>query len=544
MNTLRIAMAQINPVVGDIAANTQLIIDAALSAKSNKSADLVVFPELTVVGYPPEDLLLRPGLIQRVDDALAHLSKRLVDIPVIVGAPRQSGSALYNAALLLRNGEIELEYYKQCLPNYGVFDEKRYFTPGLETQVFEINGRKLGITICEDIWFSAAARANRHAGAELIVNLNASPFHMTKLPERSAVFDARIKETGLPILYVNQVGGQDELVFDGGSMVITGDNQRLMQTRRFESALVAVDFCSDGHFTAVDSVLDDEQSTDVLVYQALVTGVRDYINKNRFDGAIVGVSGGIDSALTLAVAVDALGADRVTAVLMPSMHTRDISLADARTMIETFGVDTYTLPIETTVDAFRALLNETVQKETQRVDENIQARCRGTILMALSNELGRMVLTTGNKSEMAVGYTTLYGDMAGGFAPLKDVPKTLVYRLARYRNTQSCVIPERVITREPSAELSADQLDRDTLPDYAILDDILQRYIEDDASKEAIIQQGYEAETVEQVVQLIAKSEHKRRQAAPGVRVTRKAFGRDRRYPITSGHEYRHLPME
>ena len=545
-----IALAQIDPTVGAIAANAELIIDSARRARDRLGAALVVFPELALIGYPPEDLLLRPGLAARIDAALAGIAAALPDVAVLLGAPLRDAKGLHNAAVLLRDGRVEASYAKCALPNYGVFDELRYFAAGAAPLVFELQGLRCGVTVCEDIWFPEAAARARDAGAQLILNLNASPFHLGKLHEREQVLRARIAECGLPVVYVNQVGGQDELVFDGASMVWDGAGRRRLQMPAFEPALAAVAVAGDGR-VAVRGADPDTDGAGAeadgahisLIYQALVCGVRDYVQKNGFGGAVIGLSGGIDSALTLAVAVDALGAEAIQAVMMPYRYTAQMSIDDARAQAAALGVEFSVIAIEPAVAAFTQMLAaEFAGLAADVTEENLQARARGIVLMAISNKKGRILLTTGNKSEMAVGYATLYGDMAGGFAPLKDCYKTTVYALAEYRNALAAergeaeVIPRRVITRPPSAELAPDQLDQDSLPPYEVLDDVLKAFVEEDAGSSDIVARGHDAAVVERVIRLVLRNEYKRRQAPPGVRVTPRAFGRDRRYPITSGY--------
>ncbi|MFU8838890.1 MAG: NAD+ synthase [Thiohalomonadaceae bacterium] len=535
--TLRIALAQLNLLVGDIEGNAQRLIAAAEQARDGLGADAIVFPELSLTGYPPEDLLLRAGLHQRVLAALAQIAQQVQGIDVILGYPHQASGGLYNAAALLRDGAVQASYHKQHLPNYSVFDEKRYFAAGSEPAVVSIKGVPVGLSICEDIWQPGTVAQAAAAGAALIINLNASPFHLHKSGERQAAVRDRVAEAGLPVVYVNLVGGQDELVFDGGSFVMDAQGQLAMQAPAFSEGLYLAEFAIQaGGIKALPGECATPLGEEASVWQALVLGVRDYIRKNRFPGAVLGLSGGIDSAVALAVAVDAIGAEQVEAVMMPSRYTADISLDGARAQAEAQRVLYREISIEPLVDAFSAsLAEEFAGLPVDTTEENIQARCRGTLLMAISNKKGKMVLTTGNKSEMAVGYATLYGDMAGGFDVLKDVPKTLVFRLARYRNSLSPVIPEAVIERPPSAELRADQQDSDSLPPYDILDAILERYVEQDLCAEAIIADGFEATIVRRVIRLVENNEYKRRQAPPGVRITRRAFGRDRRYPISSG---------
>jgi len=530
-------MAQLNMLVGDIEGNAEKVIAAAERARDELEADVVVFPELALTGYPPEDLLLRPGLHTRVLAALQKVNLKVRGIDVVLGYPRSAIGGLYNAASVLRDGQVVATYHKQHLPNYSVFDEKRYFAAGSEPCVVEIKGVPVGLTVCEDIWHPGSVSRATAAGARLILNINASPFHLHKGSERHVAVRERTAEGQVPVLYVNLVGGQDELVFDGGSFVMDSHGLLVQQAPAFEEGLYLAEFMvKDGMVEPLGGDMAPELGVDASVYRALVLGVRDYIEKNGFPGVVIGLSGGIDSALTLAVAVDAIGAERVEAVMMPSRYTADISLADARAEAETLGVDYREIPIEPAFKVFlESLKGEFAGRKADATEENIQARCRGIMLMAISNKKGKMVLTTGNKSEMAVGYATLYGDMAGGFDVLKDVPKTLVFSLAQYRNTLSPVIPERVITRPPSAELAADQKDTDSLPPYEVLDAILEMYVEEDKCAADIIAAGYDEASVRKVIRLVDLNEYKRRQAPPGVRITRRAFGRDRRYPITSG---------
>ncbi len=537
MSTLRIAMAQLNLLVGDIEGNAAKVIATAEQARDELKADLVVFPELTLTGYPPEDLLLRPRLLTRTLAALEGIAQKVHGIEIILGHPHAATGGLYNAASLLRDGKVVATYHKQHLPNYSVFDEKRYFASGTEPCVVKIKGVPVGLTICEDIWQPGSVAQACAAGAHFIININASPFHINKGEEREETVRARIAEGGVPVLYVNLLGGQDELVFDGGSFVMDSQARVVQRVPAFEEGLFLSEFQIDGDkLTPIAAEIVAPLSVEASVYKALVLGVRDYIEKNGFPGVVLGLSGGIDSALALAIAVDAIGAERVEAVMMPSRYTADMSLDDAKAEAETLGVDYRVIPIEPAFNVFlESLKDEFAGREVDATEENIQARCRGILLMAISNKKGKMVLTTGNKSEMAVGYATLYGDMAGGFDALKDVPKTLVFRLARYRNSLSPVIPERVITRPPSAELAADQQDSDSLPDYEVLDAILELYVERDFCREEIVTAGYDEAVVRKVIRLVDINEYKRRQAAPGVRITRRAFGRDRRYPITSG---------
>lgn len=537
MSTLRIVMAQLNMLVGDIESNADKVIAAAHRARDEMQADAIIFPELTLTGYPPEDLLLRSGLHSRVLVELERVKQKVSGIDVVLGYPHPASGGLFNAASLLRDGHTVATYHKHYLPNYSVFDEKRYFGAGKEACVVEIKGIKVGLTICEDVWHPEPMAMVAEAGAELILNLNASPFHTGKELEREEVMAVRVAECHLPVIYVNLVGGQDELIFDGRSFVMDSDGQVLQRAPSFTEDLYLVELDYDGE--AVSPRLGEMapvQGDEAAVYQALVLGVRDYIEKNGFRGVVLGLSGGIDSALSLAIAVDAIGADRVEAVMMPSRYTAGMSVDDAEEEAKLLGVDYQVITIEPLFKAFlESLAHEFEGLPVDTTEENLQARCRGVLLMAISNKKHKIVLTTGNKSEMAVGYATLYGDMAGGFDVLKDVPKTLVFELSRYRNSLGYVIPQRVIDRPPSAELAPDQKDSDSLPDYPVLDAILELYVEQDYCLRDIVQAGYDEETVRRVITLVDRNEYKRRQAAPGVRITRRAFGRDRRYPITSG---------
>ena len=525
----------INSVLSFIKGNADNLIRLARLA-ADKGADLVVFPELALVGYPPEDLLHRPGFIAQTEAELARIQDEIRDIDVVLGLPVLSDGQLYNAAVWLRKGECIASYHKQALPNYSVFDEVRYFAQGSEPVVVELKGVSFGLAICEDAWEKQPIADAKAAGAQVLLVINASPFHIGKYEERVQVLQQRARENQCPVLYLNMVGGQDELVFDGESLVVDHRGEVLLRAAAFETAIEFVDV-SDSKITPVYDRTTKALAEEDAVYRALVLGVEDFVYKNGFKGVVIGLSGGVDSALTLAIAVDALGAEHVHAVMMPSRYTADMSLEDAEAEANTLNVKYDIIPIESAFTAFLDLLEDMFAgKAADATEENIQARCRGLILMAISNKTGRMVLTTGNKSEMAVGYATLYGDMSGGFAPLKDVSKTLVYKLCRYRNTLDAVIPERVITRPPTAELRADQLDQDSLPDYAVLDRILELSVEQDMPMDDIIATGLEREVVEQVVGMVQRNEYKRRQSAPGVRITKRAFGRDRRYPITSGY--------
>ncbi len=539
--TLRIAMAQLDMLVGDITKNTQSVIDAANKARDHEGADVVVFPELTLTGYPPEDLLLRASLDPRIESALAKILAEVRDIYVVVGYPRRIDGELFNCAGVIYQGQLLVEYAKQKLPNFLVFDDKRYFSEGREAGLVDIKGVKVGLSICEDIWHPEPIAQAKAAGAELILNLNASPYHIEKMGEREALLHQRATEVTLPIVYVNYMGAQDELVYEGGSFVVNAKGEKIMQAPWFEAGLYCIDMIVDdsqpNKVEPVAGAIAPALGVEASVYQAMVLGLRDYITKNRFKGIVLGLSGGIDSALSLAVAVDAIGTDRVQAVMMPYTYTSSISLHDAEEEANLLGVKYSVLPIESMVSAFTDVLApefEGYGKDT--TEENLQARTRGVTLMAISNKKGYMVLTTGNKSEMAVGYATLYGDMVGGYSVLKDVFKTLVFKLCRYRNTLGYVIPERVITRPPSAELAPDQKDEDSLPSYDVLDEILRMYIEEDQSAEAILATNkFDRDTVYRVLRLVDVNEYKRRQAPTGVRITARGFGRDRRYPITNG---------
>ena len=528
---MQIAVAQLDQVIGDLSGNAAAILRAVEEAK-RAGARLVVTPELSLPGYPPEDLLLRPAFIDACARELRALAAAVTDVTVLVGYPERADGKCYNALAVLRGGRVERTYRKQCLPNYTVFDEERYFEPGDAPCVIDIDGVRCGLIICEDVWFPGPILQSKEAGARLVVVANGSPYHTKQQALRREHVSARARETGLPIVYVNRVGGQDELVFDGASFVTDAAGAVVQQLPAWHEAVSLVTL-DEGVPKAVRGSLDTR--LEAHVYDALVMGVRDYVGKNKFPGVLLGLSGGVDSALVLAVAVDALGRDRVRAVMLPSAYTRPISLEDARTMAGTLGVRYDELPIESVFAAFlESLADEFRDMPPDAAEENIQARIRGTLLMALSNKFGSIVLTTGNKSEMAVGYATLYGDMAGGFAVLKDISKTLVYRLCHYRNALGRVIPERIITRAPSAELRADQVDQDSLPPYDALDGILEAYVEQDKSPAEIVALGFAPADVRKVVRLIKINEYKRRQAAVGIRVTPRGFGKDWRYPITS----------
>jgi NAD+ synthase (glutamine-hydrolysing) len=538
MTTLTITMAQINTLVGDFEGNTQRVMEVIRRAEEAHDSPLVVFPELTLCGYPPEDLLLRPSLELRVRQALEKVHAGMTgSAHAVIGYPGRVDGVLYNMAGVFHRGQVIAEYRKQCLPNYQVFDEKRYFGAGAEPCIVEIHGIRVGLSICEDIWEEAPTAQAAAAGAQLLVNINASPYHRGKRAERWRLVAERALRNGLPIVYVNQVGGQDELVFDGGSFAVAADGTVAAAAPNFEEGehTLQLHFGADAARWSGMAVHPPQEELEAI-WRALVLGVRDYVDKNRFRGVVLGLSGGVDSALTLAVAVAALGPERVEAVMMPFRYTAQMSVEDAAEQSRLLGVNHRVISIEPAYDAFmESLRQEFAGTVPDTTEENLQARCRGVILMSISNKKGSLVLTTGNKSELAVGYSTLYGDMAGGFDVLKDVPKTLVYELCRYRNALGPCIPQRVIDRPPSAELAPDQKDQDSLPPYEVLDHILELYVEQDCSAASIIASGMDAEQVHRVLRLVDLNEYKRRQAPIGVRITRRGFGRDRRYPITSG---------
>jgi NAD+ synthase (glutamine-hydrolysing) len=527
-----IAAAQINCTVGDLPGNAARILEHAQRARA-AGADLVVTPELSLCGYPPEDLLLRDGFLADCRRELERLAARVQGVALVVGFPeRAADGRRYNAAALIRDGRIAALARKHDLPNYEVFDEKRYFAAGEEPCVFELKDVRFGLTICEDVWTPKAPALAKAAGAQVILSINASPYHKKKQASRHQVFREWIRDTGLPMVYVNLVGGQDELVFDGASCVLDARGEVVRQGPFFEEAMELFEF--DGA-RPVPGAISAELPLEAEVYRALCLATRDYLGKNGFPGALLGLSGGVDSALTLAIACDALGPGRVRAVMMPSPYTAPMSLEDAAEMARRLGVRYDVIPIGPVFDAFRAALAPQFAGRAEDVtEENLQARVRGTLLMALSNKFGSIVLTTGNKSEMAVGYATLYGDMAGGYAVIKDIAKTLVWRLSRYRNTLGAVIPENIISRAPSAELRPNQTDQDSLPPYEVLDPIMEAYMEHNRSPSEIVALGYAPADVKRVVELIRKCEYKRRQAPPGVRVTFRGLGKDWRYPITS----------
>ncbi len=538
--TVKVALAQLDLAVGDVAGNTAKIIDYATRARDEERADLVVFPELSVCGYPPEDLLFHAGLRQGVESAVAEIRDKVFGIAVLIGFPEYDDEHIYNSCAVFLDGHAISDYRKHLLPNYSVFDEKRYFTAGKEPAVFKINGIRIGLSICEDVWQRGPMAASRSAGAECVIAINGSPYELGTQPQREQAVRTRVAEVGMPAIYVNMVGGQDELVFDGGSFVMDADGEICFRAPPFEEALHTVVLRGTAKGVVPEpGECAEPLSTEESVYRALVTGTRDYVTKHRFPGVVVGLSGGIDSALVMSIACDAIGADRVGAVMMPFRYTSAMSQEDAAKQAATMGVRYDIIPIEpiyeATVEQLKPVLGD---READVTEENIQARCRGLLLMAISNKTGRMLLTTGNKSEMAVGYATLYGDMAGGFAPIKDCSKTMVYRLARYRNTLGEAIPERVIERPPSAELRPDQKDSDSLPDYDVLDPILEAFIEEDLSVVEITERGFDRDIVLRVLEMVKRNEYKRRQAPPGVRISGRAFGRDWRYPITSGYKF------
>jgi NAD+ synthetase len=526
-----LAAAQLNLWVGDVEGNVDKIIDASRHARDQLHADLIACPELSLIGYPPDDILMRSAMPAKIEEGVARLLAEVRDIVLVVGLPEYTSDAIYNAAYVIHDGKIIARYRKQELPNYGVFDERRHFKPGYAPCVFELKGRRFGLTICEDCWFPQPVAQARDAGAEYLININASPFHRGKTGERLVTLQKRAAESGMPVLYVNLVGGQDDVVFDGDSIALHADGSIAFNAPAFEEGVYPVEIAGG----RLQGDVHPDEGDDALVYKALVQSVRDYVDRNGFPGALIGMSGGIDSALVAAIATDALGAKRVWGVSLPSRYTADMSNDDARDEAELLGIRYSVLPIEPAFEAFtQTLTKEFEGRAPDLTEENIQSRCRGVLLMALSNKFGHVVLTTGNKSEMAVGYATLYGDMCGGFAPIKDVYKTLVYRLTRYRNGLGLVIPERVITRPPSAELRPDQKDSDSLPPYDVLDPIIEAYVEQQLSIAEIAKKGFAEETVKRVAALVRRSEYKRRQAPPGPKVSRRAFGRERRYPITA----------
>jgi len=537
---LRVFLAQYDLIVGDIDGNANRILDAAQEARA-AGAHMLLTPELSLVGYPPEDLLFHSGFETQVGHALARLSREAGPVDLVFGYPEYVDGRIYNSAGLIRSGRLYANHRKQALPNYKVFDEKRYFSSGQAPTLVDVQGARVALLVCEDLWRTEPACAARAAGAEAIFVLNASPFELHKQRERETVARERVLEHGIPLVYLNLVGGQDELVFDGNSFVMDAAGRVTERLPAWREATRLVEFERvDGRLVPQPGPVAPELSEEESVYQALVLGVRDYVGKHGFPGVVMGLSGGVDSALTLAIAVDALGADRVHAVMMPSRYTSPMSLEDAEAEARLLGVRYSVLSIEGMFETtLGTLAGEFAGRAVDTTEENIQSRCRGVLLMAISNKTGAMLLTTGNKSEMAVGYATLYGDMAGGFAPIKDCSKMMVYRLARYRNRLGAAIPERVIERPPTAELRAGQKDSDSLPPYEILDAILEAFIEEDLSVDEIVARHFDRATVGRVLELVKRNEYKRRQAPPGIRISGRAFGRDWRYPITSGYRVR-----
>lgn len=533
--TLRIVLAQLNLTVGDIEENLEKHISAATKARDELKANVIVFSELSITGYPPEDLLLRHSFLEAANQALQKLVSSVKDIHCVVGYPLHTSQGLFNACSLIYNGKIIGTHTKQYLPDYGVFDECRYFTPGKESCVLPIEGIPVGLVICEDLWFPGPVQQAVEKGARIILSPNASPFEVDKHDKRMSALSRRASHNHVPIVYVNQVCGQDELVFDGGSLVVNAEGNICDFAGFFNEALLPVDIEFQESTTHIQTNHISIPHSLEKTYQALVVGLRDYVNKNHFPGVLVGVSGGIDSALTLAIAVDALGKDKVHAILLPSRYTADISNDDALEIIKHLGVSHEIISIE---PMYKSILETLAPSfaglKPDVTEENIQARSRAIILMALSNKTGKLLLTTGNRSELATGYCTLYGDMAGGYAVLKDVPKTLVYELSRFRNKNGVVIPERTIERAPTAELAPNQKDQDSLPPYDVLDSILYAYLNQGLSIEEIVQQGFNQATVEKTVKLIHRNEYKRRQAAIGTRINNKSFGKDWRYPLTN----------
>lgn len=540
-NTLNIALAQCDFMVGAVQQNAERIIALIKRARDEHQADVIVFPELSISGYPPEDLLSRPSFLRACESALAEVAAQVSGITAVVGWPQAAGAAVFNAASVLQNGKIVDTYRKRELPNYAVFDERRHFSTGDSVCVFKVKGVTLGLVVCEDLWFAEPLAQTVAAGAQLVVVPNASPFERDKLRDRDALLKRRVAESPVPIAYVNVVGGQDELVFDGASVLIDADGQLHPAAKAFEDHLLISAFDADtGRFTLTNWPAERDESRESLAYRACVRGLRDYCRKNGFKSVWLGLSGGIDSALTLVMAVDALGAEQVRAVRLPSRFTSDMSNNLALEQAKTLGVAVETIAIEAPFSGFMQALEGVFSGTTADTsEENLQSRCRGAILMALSNKFGGMVLTTGNKSEYAVGYATIYGDMCGGYAPIKDLYKTEVYALANWRNAQqtgpSPAIPEPVITRAPSAELRENQTDQDSLPPYDLLDAILYRFIDERDSRQELLDEGYDPAMIDRVLHLVRISEWKRRQSAPGPKVSRRAFGRERRYPISSG---------
>lgn len=539
-NKISIVLAQLDLAVGDISGNTKLIIDSCEKAKNQHNADLIIFPELSISGYPPEDLLLHSGFKRRINDALNSIKEEVAGISALIGFPDYSDDSIYNACAVFRDKEEIVKYRKEALPNYSVFDEKRYFTSDEQPSVFELKGKKIGINICEDIWHKSAAMKAKESGAEIIIVINGSPYEKDGQSKRENIVKERALQTDVPIVYLNMIGGQDELVFDGASFVMSKNGEIKYRATSFEESMDLFEFeLINDECAPIRSNISSKLSVEESVYKALVRGTKDYIEKHNFSGVVMGLSGGIDSALTLSIACDAIGSDKVRAVMMPYLFTSAMSLEDAQCQADTLNIKYDILPISSLYDSTVDLLQPIfLNSEKDSTEENIQSRARGLLLMAISNKTGSILLTTGNKSEMAVGYATLYGDMAGGFAPIKDCTKTMVKKLAKYRNTISEVIPNRVIEREPSAELRENQHDSDSLPAYDLLDPILEAFIEEDLSVEEIVERGFERETVTSILEMVKRNEYKRRQAPPGVRISNRAFGRDWRYPITSGYTF------
>ena len=534
---ISIGIVQENPIVGDIEGNLQLAIDAIDKLSKQSSPDIFLFTEMFITGYPPEDLILRDDLLDAAYEAVEKLCEIKPESFIVIGYPKKEGDSIFNCAGVLRNKSVITEYKKQELPNYEVFDEKRYFQSGKGPGIFEVNGLRVGLSVCEDIWHENVIKQLHEKKTDLILNINASPFHLDKIKERKVLISGHAINYSLPIVYANQVGGQDELVFDGTSMAMDGEGQQILQLEKFKEDYKIVNFTSDqeGKLSSEkrEEIPEDRELEEV--YKALVLGAKDYIQKNNFPGVLIGSSGGIDSALTAAIAADAIGPEKVRTFMLPFKFTSDMSVEDSEKLAVNLGIKHSVIPIGDIYESFAdSLEDEFSGLEPDITEENLQSRCRGVILMALSNKSGELVLTTGNKSETAVGYSTLYGDTAGGFGVLKDVPKTLVYELSRYRNTISHVIPDRIIDRPPSAELAPDQQDSDSLPDYAILDKIIELYVEQDKSKAEIEESGIDKSMVDRVIRLIDLSEYKRRQAPLGVKITSRGFGKDRRYPITN----------
>ncbi len=534
-SSIRMVLGQLNLAVGNIPGNTKKII-AAIEKASNDKADIIIFPELSICSYPPEDLLLRPAFNKSIESALKKIKMAAKDIHVILGYPLKKEEKLYNACSLIHDKKIKHTYSKRYLPNYGVFDEKRYFTPGDKPCLFEIKDSIAALSICEDIWVSKPTEDAASANAKILFNINASPYEKNKTTDREQIISKRASQSNIHIVYVNLVGGQDELIFDGSSQIYDNNGKIIFQASSFKEELFLAELDINNKKNKINTNRS-EFFVEQNIYNALILGVKDYVMKNKFQGVVIGLSGGIDSALTLCIAADALGPENVKALIMPSRYTSKMSIDDASMLAKKLNVSYEIISIEPPFTSFLDILKPIFGNlPIDATEENIQARCRGLLLMAISNKYNKLVLTTGNKSEMSVGYATLYGDMAGGFSPLKDVWKTLVYKLSKWRNTQGNVIPESIINRPPTAELRDNQLDQDFLPDYEILDPILEKYIELDQHPEKIISDGYNPETVYKVTKLVDKNEYKRRQSAPGIRITNRAFGKDRRYPISSGY--------